>query len=118
MPYHNVHLRVYDYTTNREKNLPIKAETVAGLWVHHNYDGPGWAVSTRGGLALFGEQVYGTHALQTRQQARRIATYLGSLLPEEVKRGDWTGQDWGVHDASALELFEEATRSAWTRIYS
>ncbi len=118
MAYHNVHIPVYDYLTNQETKVPTVAETVSGLWVHRAFGGDlqekstGWVVSTRKGLALFGSSVYGTRVLKTRREARKAAQYLSKFLPNEVKSGEWGGEEWGQHDPHALEMFETTVVTA------
>lgn len=71
----------------------VHGETVAGLFVHRDINGRGygWTVSTKGSLSVM-------RYLSTREQARQAARTLATMMPDEVKSGEWNGKQWAEHD--------------------
>lgn len=69
-------------------------ELVNGLFIHADMNNPErWRIATQAGLLI--DTVTSRHGWKLDlEQARAVAGLLGEWVPEEIKRGEWTGPEW------------------------
>lgn len=96
--------------TGEERTEQRAGEFVNGLFIHEDKRGDRWRITTGTGLLIDTVMQAGMFVPRgwpiNRDQARALAARMSLGVPEEVKDGRWSGEQWVEKDYGSFLSFK------------